>query len=108
MRNGINEDRDYMLNIDFVDFVVGLKEDKIEIVEGMREKIVDRYKSKVGLKMSNVYKVGGRVLREEVRSKLIGYLKSDCRGMDIKVFVESVEKIIRIGGRKRSIKRRYV
>ena len=63
------------LNLDFVTFVLGLKSE--EIVVGNAEKLKANYEKQVGLKWTNMSKVGARVLRPQVKEKLQGYLKEE-------------------------------
>jgi 5'-3' exonuclease len=101
------EEKKYMLNVDFIDFIVRLKKEKVEIGVGNLEKIKEEYKRDVGLKFGNSWKVGGRMGSENRRDKLVDYLKNNGMGISEKEVIKGISELVVLSGKK-SIKRRYI
>lgn len=62
--------KEFKLNVRYVDFIAKLRQEKIEIGDGNKTKIVTLYNETVGLRPTNVKRVNARNLREEVSTPL--------------------------------------
>ena len=87
------------LNINFIDFIKELKENKVSIEKVNKSKIESIYNSGVKLRFSNIERVFKRSNRKELNKELLKELKS--RNISLEEFKKYGDNLINISNEKK-------
>lgn len=77
IKEGVKEGvkKEIRLNINYLDFIKNLSNEKIEISNNNKEKIIKFYENSLNLRFNNLERVNNRVMRKELKEVRENYLK---------------------------------
>ena len=89
--------KEFLINLDYIEFIKSLIDSKIEVATGNKEEIEKRYQRIVKLKFNNSKRVSMRIKREEVKEKLATQLKK--LNIEVKTFLEVDKKVMGVSNK---------